>query len=354
MSRIQNEKGYALLLVMLLVVLFTIIGMGLLVMNMNAAKQFDTKEAQVQARHQAEMGVLHYGATLEEKIKNSSTTAISCSDINALLGTTKKIIASNYIVEPVNSSGSSCTEIENSKLLEIKIKSRGIINGDIEKEVEATFYASNQGVSTNAPGTNGGIGSPVKPNSSDTVAVTELTMKKEIKKYTGSLIINEKLDIEGGSSDSLVVSKDLYIAGNIIIQNHACIAAGGNFTALKSFNWGSSKTSLLVRNDAYLPSSIGNWHKNQVNAYIFGNLYLPKTYNYEVKKQDDRNLYIAGKVYQLDSQNKYKEIANPFKALKGNQVTAASNLSCAVPASKEDTSGMPKWILQDEKIISYE
>lgn len=354
MDRIRNEKGYALLLVMLLVVLFTLMGMGLLTMNMNAAKQFNTKEEQVQARHQAEMGILHYSAMLEEKIKNSSATAMKCSDIDALLGITKKITAGNYIVEPVNALGSSCKEIENSKLLEITIKSKGIINEDTIKEVKATFYAANQGASTSAPIAGGSADSPTMPTSPDTVTLSELTMKKEIKRYTGNLIINTKLDIEGGNSDSLIVAKDLYITGNIVIQNHACIAAGGNFVALKSFNWGHSKTSLLVRNDAYLPSTIGNWQKIQVNAYVFGDLYLPRTYNYEVKKQDDRNLYIAGKVYQLDSQNKYKEITNPFKALKGQQVKDASKLSCGVTASKEDILGVPKWILQDEKIINYQ
>ncbi|EMF47988.1 hypothetical protein B481_0541 [Planococcus halocryophilus Or1] len=44
MKPIRNEKGYALLFVMLLVVLFTIMGMGLFTMNMNAAKQFSMKE----------------------------------------------------------------------------------------------------------------------------------------------------------------------------------------------------------------------------------------------------------------------------------------------------------------------
>ena len=47
-------------MVLLLVVVFTILGMGLLSINISSTKQFNKKEEQVQARHLAEMGILHY------------------------------------------------------------------------------------------------------------------------------------------------------------------------------------------------------------------------------------------------------------------------------------------------------
>ncbi|WKA56195.1 hypothetical protein [Planococcus shixiaomingii] len=354
MTNRLNEKGYALLMVIMLVLLFTTLGMGMLAMNINASKQFNLKEEQVQARHQAEMGVLHYGIILEDKIKSSSTSSLSCNDIDAVLGTAKKLTVGNYIIEPANVLGSSCEEIENSKLLEITIKSKGIINGDTEKEVKATFYATNQGVSSTAPPAGIVVSPPTLPSSPDTEVKTILAMKKDHENFLGNLIIKDKLDIGGGNSDILKVNKDLYISGNIDIQNHACISAGGNFTALKSFNWGNSKTSLLVRKDAYLPSAIGNWQKNQVNAYIFGDLYLPQTYNYSVGKEADRNLFIGGKVYQLNSQGKYVVIPNPFKILSGQKVKDANNLPCTVPAAIEVTAGTPKWVLQDEKIVNYQ
>ncbi len=64
----NNENGSALLMVLLLMLVFTILGMGLLTMNISAAKQFN-KEEQVQARHFAEMGVLHYKADVEELVE---------------------------------------------------------------------------------------------------------------------------------------------------------------------------------------------------------------------------------------------------------------------------------------------
>lgn len=354
---LKSESGYALLMVLMLIILFTVLGMGLMATNMNSAKQFSMKENQVQARHQAEMGVLHYSAILEDKIKSSSASSISCNDINALLGSSKKITAANYAVEPSNPTGSACKEMENGKLLEITIKSKGIINGQTEKQVEATFYATNQGVASAAPPAGGIIAPPPIPNSPDTDKKTILAMKKDFETFAGNLIIQDKLDIGGGNSDILKVHKDLYIAGLINIQNHACISSGGDFTAKQSFNWGNSKTSLLVRKDAYLPSAIGNWKKNQVNVYIFGNLYLPETYNYPVNKANDRNLYIGGKVFQLknisSTEKKYIEIPNPFKKLDSLQIGAANSLPCSVPAAKEEAAGTPKWILNDEKIVNY-
>lgn len=357
MKTFKNEKGYALLMVLMLILLFTVLGMGLMATNMNSAKQFSTKENQVQARHQAEMGVLHYGVLLEDKIKNSTAVALDCKEIDKLLGTSKKIAANNYIVGPPNNSETSCKPLENGKLLEIKIKSIGIINDETEKEVEATFYAANKGGGSASPPAGEVIGPPPVPSSTETEVKTILSMKKETKVVPGNLVINNLLDIDGGKSDSLKVMKDLYIAGFIDIQNHACIASGGNFTALNSFNWGSSNSDLLVRKDAYLPSKIGVWHKNQVNVYIFGNLYLPLSYDYSIKKEDDRNLYVGGKVYQLknftNGEKKYLEIKNPFKTLQSKQISVANKLPCSVEAATEISPGLPNWVLEDEKIVDY-
>lgn len=136
------------------------------------------------------------------------------------------------------------------------------------------------------------------------------------------------------------------------MQNHDCIATGGNFTALKSFNWGNSHTDILVRKDAYLPASIGGWKKDHTNLYIFGDLYLPKAYSYNIIS-GDRELYVGGKVYQFNSTS-YVQISNPFKTLGESQKLAANILSCTIPAAAEVTIGTPKWVLHDEKIVEYQ
>lgn len=352
MKTFKNEKGYALLMVLMLILLFTVLGMGLMATNMNSATQFNTKENQVQARHQAEMGVLHYGVILQDKINSASTAAINCSDIDALLGPTRKLAEGDYAIEPAGALGSSCTEVANSKLLEITIKSKGIINGNTEKEVEATFYAENQGVLTDGDTGNKVIGPPALPTGENTETFDELELKKETEVFEGNLIVEEHLNFLPGNGNNLIVKNDLYIAGLISMKNHDCISTGGNFTALQSFDWGNSHTDLLVRKDAYLPSEIGGWKKDHTNLYVFGDLYLPKTYRYNIIA-GERELYVGGKVYQ-NINDAFVEIPNPFKILGEDQISAVNKLSCAVSAIADESPGTPKWVLQDEKIINYQ
>lgn len=351
----NNENGYALLMVIILVLLFTTLGMGLLVMNINASKQFNLKEDQVQARHQAEMGVLHYKAILEDKVKSSSTLSLSCNDLEGLLGSQKKLATTNYTVIPVNTSGLFCKVKDNGKLLEIKIKSTGFIDDKTKKNVEATFYATNQGLSSTAPPTGGIIMPPKVPNSSDTEILNNLEIRKETIEKQGNLIINNKLYFGVGYQGLLKIKKDLYVSGTLDIGNQACIATGSNFTVKDSINFGNSKTSLLVGKDAYFPSVITNWKKTQVKVYISGNLFLPKSYSITGNGNiRDLMFYVAGKVYQMNSLNQYVQITNPFKKLEGRYIEEAKALSCSVPAISENTPGTPKWVLQDEKIVDYQ
>ncbi|CAM3109157.1 hypothetical protein FITA111629_03955 [Filibacter tadaridae] len=65
----NNEHGGALAMVLMIIVVFTVLGIGLLTMNISATKQFHKKGEQVQARHLAEMGVLHYKAEVGKTLK---------------------------------------------------------------------------------------------------------------------------------------------------------------------------------------------------------------------------------------------------------------------------------------------
>ena len=65
----DNEKGSTLVMVLLIAVVITILGAALFTMNMSASKQFTNKEEQVQARHLAEMGVMHYQAKISDIVK---------------------------------------------------------------------------------------------------------------------------------------------------------------------------------------------------------------------------------------------------------------------------------------------
>lgn len=68
MRKWQNERGGALLMVLLLLVILSIFGILAFTLNSNANKQFDKKEANVQARYLAEMGVLHYRDVVDNEV----------------------------------------------------------------------------------------------------------------------------------------------------------------------------------------------------------------------------------------------------------------------------------------------
>jgi type II secretory pathway component PulK len=77
MVNLKNQKGYVLLIVLMLIMVFTVLGLSLLTLNITSAKQFNNKEKIVQARHTAEMGALHYKAHIAKEWDKAE------NDINA-------------------------------------------------------------------------------------------------------------------------------------------------------------------------------------------------------------------------------------------------------------------------------
>lgn len=358
MKTFKNENGYALLMVMMLILLFTVLGMGLMATNMNSATQFNTKEEQVKARHQAEMGVLHYGVLLEDKIKESTATAITCSDIEKLLGTSKKLSKDKYYIEPANGT-SSCKEIENKKLLEISVKSTGLIDGNTEKEVEATFYAKNTGDTVQNPITtapqpelplkNDGtidesriirnLGKDCKGNSDNCdyeiyttdkfLILDELITQKHTFHFKDNLEV-KSLIIRGGNSDSIKINKDLFVSDILDIQNHACLAIGGN---------------LVVAN------KILNKNKEKTDIYVYGDFYAPKVqvgiFNF--------NFFVRGTVYSYDSTRKeYRTIDKAELGIQNLTENISKGCDVAPYDNPKETNKKPSWKLSDEKIIDYQ
>lgn len=358
MRYIVNEKGYALLMVLMLILLFTVLGMGLLSMNINASKQFNIKEEQVQARHQAEMGVLHYEAVLKEKVMSSSSTAITCANIESILGTAKQISGTNYKVRGGGSNNTSCKLLQDGKKLEIKVKSIGSIGNTTEKEVEATFYAINTGgngipLTPSPAAPTPPLNSNQTPNESliirnlgkncnnggnnctyDVYTTNKFALLEELETKQHSFhfqdhLVVKNLRIEGGSEDTIRVNKNLYISDNLDIQNHACLAVGGNLTVGKN---------------------IFNKNKNKTNIYVYGNFFLPTNHT----EAFDFDVYVAGHVYQYDNVSKiYKEQNKISSGIK--ELTNQTDKECNV--AKYNNPGnqiiTPLWNLSDEINVIY-
>ncbi|WP_298830496.1 hypothetical protein [uncultured Planococcus sp.] len=269
MDRHQNEKGYALLLVMLMVVLFTIMGMGLLAMNMNAAKQFNTKEEQVQARHQAEMGVLHYKAEIEKNfhpvIEDKSIFCDSLEDLK------QQVTGEHYSI-----SSSEC-EIDNEKIT-FSFNSKGTTGTSKEKIVEASIFfekkTSGQGNEVGSGNDNSSI-LPTMPINSVREELNGLYVEngtfplgKENLYILGDLTVEPGFN-KGGSQ--IEIPNDLYINGAMDLHNQGCAVVRNDLTVLEKINFGN-KIYLFVYGDANLPGDIQNHHNSKI--FISGDVYI--------------------------------------------------------------------------------
>lgn len=287
-------------MVLMLVLLFTVLGMGLFAMNLNASKQFNMKEQQVQARHQAEMGLLHYHADLVNKVKNYSFTKNSgesndnsikrsryelCEKIRSVSAASGSDSAIKYVVNTLSVSGCNSTT-SNEKII-VSVNSKGSAN-KIEKTVKGT-------ISLQPPVVADTTGIPVKPVKPPGVPITDQNKMPDIGNYyqhvevTGpfttrkeqhhfeSFVINTKnesdlaLTVGPGSKDTIKVEKDFYIGGKIYSKNHVCIYVKGNLTVLGSIEL-QNKSAIVVYGDAYFKGGVLPLHTN-ASIYVVGNTY---------------------------------------------------------------------------------
>ncbi|TWT08962.1 hypothetical protein [Planomicrobium sp. CPCC 101079] len=325
MNRIQNDKGYALLLVMLLVVLFSILGLGLLALNMNAATQFTTKEEQVQARHQAEMGVLHYKAQLEKIVEtNKINKNLSCTDL-------KKAIVN--ISNNENASYSITNEnidcVSANKSITVSINSVGKYR-ERDDQIEAEFVVNQLGANSGTGGTGTGSGAiPVPSDYNDSVKVVESDFKFLNGSYSpaqSSMHIKGDATVQSGNSkggNDILIQRNFFVDGNIDFKNHACLAVRGN---------------LIVKGNVSAT--------NKVYIFVYGNAYF-NSYTYT---SSNNEIFVTGKVFVngIEKPNKYGPVPSGKVYVYGN-----GNKSCPLPGSGNPGTSQFSWELGDEMNVDY-
>lgn len=381
MDFLKNQRGYALLLVMLLVVLFTILGMGLLTMNLNASKQFNLKENQVEARHLSEMGILHYQNALEKKVQ-ANTTSLQCALIEPLLQAVNTDTKSDFKYEVTgnNDSGSSCTDQKGT--LQVKVKSKSEGNLKTEKTITATYYIKNKGSQTSGnivpptpvvpakPVTSGSklitwnrscgsFGEKACKDSNEIIQefteVNTIVMKQNSLHFKDSLAI-DKLVVQGGNGAVLKVDKNMYVNNEIDVQNHACVAVGQNLVVKQAIS-SKNKLYMVIYKDAYLPKILDGTSANN-EMYVFGNVFLPMDFQMPAKTNKLLKVYVKGNVYKVSGTNSVTKIINPFETMTGNRTVMASQLPCATPGMEQPAtnpafSGTAFWKMEDDPLIDY-
>lgn len=299
-----NEKGYALLTVLLLVMLFSVLGMGLIAMNTNASKQFNMKEEQVQARHQAEMGLLHYQATLKEEVKKYSFVKISGeSNENALKRSREELCTHLNGISVQSDTGSTlkydvtvpemsgCNTASSTEKIVITVNSTGTANQNTEKIVKGTLTLDPPEVTDSSGVPNIPAippGAPVISNPDflndkfsihEHVVINELYVQKKQQTFFESFTINMPnenvigLQIDGGSGDFIKVEKDLYIKGGLFSSNNSCIYVKGNLTVLGKIEI-KANTFIIVGGDAYFKVDPSGFNKSNTGIYVAGNTYI--------------------------------------------------------------------------------
>ncbi len=314
----HNEKGGALPTVLLLMILFTTIGLTMLSMNLSSTKQFNKKEENVQARHLAEMGVLHYKTLIDQRVMvfnadpnnylkykdkdkkiidqeasriaycnnlYSKVSKFSVSVLSPPLETgsysTKDInggcnLDKNEIVLFVTSNGSIKEKDNSDAVIDATITIAPLNNGNGNDNIKLdpfeqvpkkpTFSGSKTQILTLDDIKNlknvSVVYSQTNKNPFSTDAFVELLGSVDIQKksnwaFNNNLIINGSLGMKtaGSNTSILDVENDLFIGGALHTDNHNIINVDGNFMAMGRVNFGT-KSVLNVGGNALFDSQI--------------------------------------------------------------------------------------------------
>ncbi|TAA70478.1 hypothetical protein [Planococcus salinarum] len=354
MKTFKNEKGYALLMVLMLILLFTVLGMGLMATNMNSAKQFNMKEEQVQARHQAEMGLLHYKSRVQHINENfvfqidnnateqanleknalllcnlvddidvlSSTIPIEKKDYEAQLSGECGLDENNRVVIPVISEGSSREKLKKVQG-SIKLNPPTI---NLESEIPEK------------PERPPGFG--ILPEQPDITIIDNYSeingpfiSKKSKYHFLDSFVVNQipendkaskkdrTFEIAGGKSDQIIVEKDLYVDGKFFIQNHACVLVRGDLT---------------INGDIEVKSNGG-----EIKIIVYGDALILG----DINLKDDNYLYVKGNTFLGEE----KEITVKYKTNSSSDCSPPSNW----PLPEEPVQGDYYWNMQEELNPTY-
>ena len=332
MNYLKNERGSTLAITLMILVLFTVLGFGLFTINTSASKQFNNKEQQVQARHFAEMGLLHYKSAAEliviahndavKRIKDNDSLEIEekvaqinelnnnlCTKLtdDLLLISPINAVDPNYEITNINCNPSVDTVVDIFVESEGKSSQGKVINigldlsvthpGTLKTEVENNNGENTNWLSCLENNTVCPDGNTIK-EFTDISNIDKVTLKKGNITFEDSLIMNN-FRVDGGNGLQMTVKKDLSIQGELDVQNHACIMVQGDFTA---------STKIISKNKLYL--------------FVYGNAYLPEGFKKSDLTSSNNDIFVTGDVYiggkKISKEElKFLNVPSSFVKVKG-------------------------------------
>lgn len=317
-------------MVLLLVVVITILGVSLFTMNMSASKQFTKKEEQVQARHLAEMGVMHYQEKISEEVKEFNKekpviyykdnskgkdkeneqenevddettreehTKKLCKKINEVSKSNleETLITGDYEVEIEEIDCENITA--ETKEISIGLLSEGFASKTTRIiEAEVTVAAEGSRLSEGEKEKDKDDDKPLEPSDKQVKEVNFLEIDEIIHKRNSLHIKGDLTAVKGNSrKKNLTVDGDLYIGGEIFIHNHTCVVVKGDLTVVGDIDIkNTQKTFIVVQGNAYFSRELND--KNSKAIYVNGkvnseNRTSVKSYDdfYKLKKDDQKS-----------------------------------------------------------------
>lgn len=298
LNYLKNQRGSTLAIAVIIIVLFSIFGLGLVTLNTSASKQFTNKEQQVQARHFAEMGLVHYKSEVEKvlkdhnkelkEIKDSTLTekqkmdAINlknsqlCSELT-IVDNIKPINLNtdiNYNISKINCNNNNNTSVT------IEVTSDGNSSQGKVVKVDLKLSLILPGTLTEGTGEEGSIKSkkPVqKPNTpaplvtyknlttggnedfiDQNIHITENYTANNIKTFSGTHLFIDGNMISNNFTQGLSKSI-LYTGGNLTSHNgtgdisNSTIYVTGTFK-IDQINGAISNSKIFVENDLIITS----------------------------------------------------------------------------------------------------
>ncbi len=312
MQVFNNERGGTLVMVLLLVIVFTIVGIGLLTMNISASKQFDKKEEQVQARHLAEMGILHYQAAVDEAVRAyniSYDTEAATSSFEDYMSGLLQMANGVRVGEQTANTGKYIVTGEGNGILDsssekivFAVTSEGFAR-KTSKVVEAEVTVSSlegsgdsdgsgsnsggNGNSGNGSGTQGNGGTNPLPESDVTEKVSSLEVNNESRSYKGSLDVlgSAKVGTVKDGQAKLAIGNDFFLRSNSNIgygqSSQTEVNVGGNMKSKGSIDFGHgmySETKVVVGGDFTVEANItiGNG-QDSITGFAIGGDFISST-----------------------------------------------------------------------------
>ncbi|MFC6037851.1 hypothetical protein ACFPYN_00160 [Paenisporosarcina macmurdoensis] len=287
MDQLKNQKGYILLIVLMLIIVFSVLGLSLLSLNITSAKQFNNKEKTVQARHTAEMGALHYKAYIAEEWKNLKNKNKSVINVfNGFNQGQRKQIKAEYLEKLNVNNNKFCDTIKAYSLETSEYTATNMttdcspaISDNLEWEFNVTIQNKptvkndkvvklSATVKMNAPFyevKDDWIGTPVNTGKN------KKKNKDTYGKYKTLSVINEDVLMDDFSSDTkewIQFNKSVYAKNSFNMKPMSCAIVKGDFRVDGSILF-YSKATIFIYGDADLPSSL-DYHNNHGGIFVAG------------------------------------------------------------------------------------